>query len=292
MTWAELEKSFNRAVLLSFSKKKMMLAFPALILCGILIVFCRALAYEASDWVAMSLAFLPILLSSGILLALGVLLIRLHDHEVKRHVVNMETLLAGSFDVILGTSYLSIPSVLAYLCLWILMGIFFLFKEIPMIGEFFSVVFAFFPFLLIFSSICLCLFNLGLLFFASPVCALHPLKTFSLTRRVLGILQNHLFSSLVLFFVALAPIALVVGLLSLAALLTNGSFLIAERSLSVAFEWFFIMIPFCALLTPAVIFFFNFAAESHLLLMPKVQPTGPKAPFPFGANASSGAEKR
>ena len=60
-----------------------MLTFPVLVLCGVLAVFCRAVAYEAGDWIAMSLAFLPILLSSAVLLALGVLLIRIHIHEVK-----------------------------------------------------------------------------------------------------------------------------------------------------------------------------------------------------------------
>ncbi len=29
---------------------------------------------------------------------------------------------------------------------------------------------------------------------------------------------------------------------------------------------FFVMIPFTALLSPAVVFFFNFAAESHVLM--------------------------
>ncbi len=267
----------------------MMLAFPALILCGVLIVFCRAVAFDASDWIAMSLAFLPILLSSGILLALGVLLIRVHDHETRKLSLSLERLVTGSLDLVLGTAYLSIPTVLIYLCLWILMGIFFLFKEIPVIGDFFSIVFSFCPFLLIFSSLCLCLFNLGLLFFASPACALEPLKRISLAKRMLSVLQTRLLTSLALLGVALAPILLLTGLLSLAALLTNGSFLIAERSLSVALEWFFIMIPFCALSTPAVIFFFNFAAESHHLLIPKAQPTNPFSSF--GA-AASHSEKR
>src|SRR5579872_782541 len=217
MTWDELEKSFNRALVHSFSRRKMMLAFPALVLCGILIVFCRAVAFDASDWIAMSLGFLPILLSSGILLALGVLLIRVHDHETRKLSLNVERLVAGSFDLILGTAYLSIPSVLVYLCLWILMGIFFLFKEIPIIGDFFSIVFSFCPFLLIFSSLCLCLFNLGLLFFGTPAFALQPLKRFFLLKRIAGILQTRILSSLALFCVALLPIALLAGLLTLAA---------------------------------------------------------------------------
>lgn len=268
MNWSDIEKSFSRAVIFSFSRKKMMLTFPVLVLCGILTVFCKAVSYEASDWVAMSLAFLPILLSSGILLALGVLLVRIHIHEIKSLSLSLRRLIAGSVDLIMGTSYLSIPPILAYLFLWIFLGFFFLLKEIPGIGDFFSVVLASGPFLLIFSSLLLCLFNLGLLFFVAPAAAFQPMKRHSLAKRILALFQGRLLSSIALFLLALVPIALVSGLLSLSALLTNFS-LAPEKSLSVAIEWFFIMLPFCAVLTPAVIFFFNFAAESYQLLQPK-----------------------
>lgn len=269
MNWEQIEKSFARAVVFSFSKKKMMLTFPVLLLCGVLIVFCRAAAFGASDWIAMSLAFLPILLCSGILLALGVLLIRIHIHEVKNLSLNFKRLITGSLEMMMGTSYLSIPSILAYFLLWMALGIFFLLKEIPGIGEFFNVVLAFGPFLLILGSLLLCLFNLTLLFFIAPTAAFQSLKRLSLTRRVWAVFQGRLLTSAALFLLALLPILLVAGLLSLAALLTNFSFFASVKSLAVALEWFFIMIPFAALLTPAVIFFFNFAAESYQLLHPK-----------------------
>lgn len=244
----------------------MMLTFPVLVLCGILIVFCRAVAYDASNWIAMSLAFLPILLSSGVLLALGVLLIRIHIHEVKGLHLGFRRLIAGSVDLIMGTSYLSIPPIMAYLFLWMALGLFYLLQEIPGIGDFFSVVLAFGPFLLIFGSLLLCLFNLGLLFFVAPAAAFQPYKRFSLAKRVLTLFQGRILSSFSLFLLALLPISLVVGLLILSALLTNSA---PDRPLSVALEWFFIMLPFCAVVTPAVIFFFNFAAESYQLLQPK-----------------------
>jgi len=246
----------------------MALAFPVLILCGILTVFCRAVALDASSWVAMSLAFLPILVSSGILLALGVLLIRVHLHEVKNLHLSLQRLLTGSVDLVMGTSYLSVPPILAYLLLWIVLGIFFLLNEIPGIGDFFSVVLSFGPFLLIFGSLLLCLFNLALLFFVAPAAALQPLKRHSLAKRVLASFQGRLLSSIALFLLALIPIVFISGLLSLSALLTDLH-LGSEKSLAVAMEWFFIMIPFCAVLTPAVIFFFNFAAESYQLLQPR-----------------------
>ncbi len=266
MHWSEIERAFSRAIAFSFSKKKLLLTFPILLLCGILTVFCRALAYERNDWVAMSFAFLPILLSSGVLLGLGVLLIRIHAHEVKHLSLSFRRLIAGSADLLLGTSYLTIPPLLVYLLLWMVLGIFFLLREIPGVGDFFTVVFAFGPFLLIFGSLLLCLFNLALLFFVAPAAALQPLRRESLAKRALGLFHGKILSSIALFLLAMAPILLIVGLLTLAAILSNAA---PEKPFAVAMEWFFIMIPFVAVLTPAVIFFFNFAAESYQLLHPK-----------------------
>ena len=138
MQWNDFEKSFNRAMLLSFSKRKLALTFPILVLCGILSVFCRAVSFESGEWVAMSFAFLPILFSSGILLALGVLLVRMHHHEAKQLTLDFRKLIGGSIDLIIGTSYLSVLPIVAYLFLWTLLGLFFLLKAVPILGDFFS----------------------------------------------------------------------------------------------------------------------------------------------------------
>jgi hypothetical protein len=266
MKWNDLEKAFSRALLLSISRRKLALAFPVLVSLGILSVFCRAVAFESGEWVSMSFAFLPILFSSSILLALGVLLVRLHHHEVKSLALDFKTLIGGSMDVMIGTASLSALPILAYLFLWTVLGIFFLLKEVPVLGDFFSVVLSFGPFLLIFGSLLLCLLNLALLFFVAPIAAFQSLKKMPLGRRVKEILVRKSLTAFVLLTLALVPTFIVGGLLSFAAILTHESFLVAERSLSVALEWFFIMLPFSAILSPAVVFFFNFAAESYQLL--------------------------
>ena len=251
----------------SVSKKKWLLAFPALFLSGLVVVFCHACAIAASDWVSMSLAFLPILLSSGIFLSLGILLIRIYAHEVKQLSVSLRRLLTGSIDLILGTIYLSLPPILLYLLLWIVLGFFYLLRELPGIGTFFGIVFAAGPFLLILASLLLCLFNLGLLFFVAPAIAIQasrrPFKI-SAAHRIAHLVGGQLFSGLIFFLIASIHLAIVAGLLLVAASLTKGSFLIGHP-----LEWFFIMIPFCAFLTPVVVFFFNFATECHWLLQKK-----------------------
>jgi hypothetical protein len=107
-----------------------------------------------------------------------------------------------------------------------------------------------------------------MLFFVAPAAAMQPLRRTSLVKRVLLSFQGKMLSSIGLFLLALIPIGFIAALLSLSALLT-GLQLGTQQTLAVAMEWFFIMIPFCAILTPAVIFFFNFAAESYQLLQPK-----------------------
>ena len=271
MLWTDLEKAFSRAALLSFSKAKLILAFPALALCGILTVFCRAAAFGANEWILMSLAFLPIFLSSVILLALGVLLIRIHHHEAKHLSIDFKKIVAHSTNIMIGTSYLAILPTLAYLGIWLILGLFFLLRAVPVVGDFFSVIFSFGPFLLIFSSLLLCIVNLGLLFFVAPAAALQARQKMSLAKRVTRGIAHQPFSSIVLFLIAFVPIGIVGGLLSLSAIWTNMSFTIAERSLSVALEWFFIMLPFCAILSPVVVFFFNFAAESYQILRSEEQ---------------------
>ena len=130
MTWNEIEHIFNRALKFSFSKQKLLFMFPVLLVCGLMTVFCRAIAIHAGQWVILSLTFLPIFLSSGLLLAAGVVLARIYHHEVKMIPLSYKKILSESWDLLIGVSYLTLPLLLSYLLLWVLMGVFYLLKEI------------------------------------------------------------------------------------------------------------------------------------------------------------------
>jgi hypothetical protein len=264
MSWTDLEKSFIKAWSLTLSRGKIILCFFSLTLCGVLHVFCKALAVGATPWVGLSLIFLPVLLSSGLLLTLGVLLIRMYSHEVKGLKIGFARLFAGSINIAMGTTYLSMPPVIIYLFLWIALGLFFLLKEIPLIGPFFNVVFAFGPFLIIFCSLVLTLATLSLLFFVAPSVSHSTLRR--LDFKSFANIQKQPFQALLLFTMGLLPVLFVGGLLTLAAVLTNQSFALQEPTVAIALEWFFVMIPFCAILAPPVVFFFHFASESYELL--------------------------
>lgn len=266
MSFEDIELIFNRALRYSFSKRKLLFMFPVLVVCGLLIVFCRALAESAGQWIILSLTFLPIFLSSGLLLASGVVLARVYHHEVKMIPLSFKKILKQSWELIIGVSYLTLPLLLAYLFLWMIMGIFYLLKEIPALGEVLGVVLAFGPFLLVLGSLILSLFNLFLLFFATPHIALNSRLQLKLAEEVFYRFKDNLFSNLALFLLGIVPLLLSVSVLSLAAFLTGVNFFMHTKTLTIALQWFFVMIPFCAMLAPGILFFFNFAVESYALM--------------------------
>lgn len=272
MTFEELEHIFNRALRFSFSKKKLLFMFPVLVICGLMLVFCRALAVGAGQWVVLSLTFLPIFLSSGLLLAAGVVLARVYHHEVKMIPLSFKKILAQSWELLIGVSYLTLPLLLAYLFLWMLMGVFYLLKEIPALGDVLGVILSFGPFLLVLGSLLLSFFNFLLLFFATPHIALKSKLKLKLAEEIYSRFRENLFSNITLFVMGLIPLLLGVAILSLAAFLTGVNFFMKTETLAVALQWFFVMIPFCAMLTPGILFFFNFAVESYALLQKKAKP--------------------
>jgi MFS family permease len=268
MTLNDIQFIFNRALSQSFSKKKLLLTFVILALCGVLIVFFRGLAVSANQWVLMSLTFLPVFLCAGVLLSAGIFLIRIYHDEVKKKKVSYRDVLAKSWEIIIGASYFSIPIILSYLLLWMLLGIFVLLKEIPGgIGEFFGVILAFGPFLINLGSLVLCLLNLSMLFFVAPVIALKGFDRITVSQTLVRRFKGDMFSNLLLGSIALFPLLFILGILVLAAFLTGAVCYHCESPVHNVLQWFFIMIPFVAVLSPAVVFFFNFAAEAHVLIM-------------------------
>lgn len=269
MNFNDIQFMFNRSLFYSFSKKKLLLVFSVLALCGLLVVFFRGLAINAGQWIMMSLTFLPFFLCAGVLLSMGILLIRIYHDEIKERPIDYSEIVSRSWEVMIGASYFSIPIILSYLLLWMMLGIFFLLKQIPAIGDVFAVILAAGPFLLNLGSLVLCLLNLGMLFFVTPIVALKGLNRTQVTQILVNRFKSDLFTNIFLSFLAIVPLLAVSGLLVLAAFLTGAVCYHCENPLNNVLQWFFIMIPFTALLAPAVVFFFNFAAEAHVLFQKK-----------------------
>lgn len=266
MNLSNIQFIFNRALLHTFNKKKLFCVFLVLLLCGLLVVFFRGLAMNAGQWFVLSLTFLPIFLCAGILLSMGIVLIRIYHNEIKKREIGYRETVIQSWDIVLGSAYLCIPIILTYLLLWMLLGLFFLLNELPGIGTFFGIVLAFAPFLINLCSLLLCVLSLSMLFFMTPIIALKGLNGIQISQTLSKRFNHDLFFNLCLAFIAALPFLLILGLLVAAAALTGAICYTCDQPLYITLQWFFVMVPFTALLSPAVVFFFNFAAEAHVLL--------------------------
>ena len=266
MTLDDIKFTFNRALFLNFSKLQLMLTFATLALCGVFIVFFRGLSFDTTPWLALSLTFTPIFICSGVLLSLGVLLIRIYHDQIKGREVNLKKLLASSWEVVIGASYFAVPILLSYLLLWMLLGVFVLLGNIPVVGLLFNTVLIFAPFLINLVAICLILLNIALLFYLAPILALKGFNRLQVSRTLVQRFDKDIFTNLLLLVVGLLPLLFVIAVLTAAAFLTGSLCSNCDTVLNTMLLWFFIMLPFTALLSPAVIFFFNFAAESHVLM--------------------------
>lgn len=264
--WQEIEGFFNRAFKFSYTRKKILFLFPILVVCGVLIVLCHTLWIGANPWVRASLAFIPALLCSGVFMAAGVPLIRLYHDEVKGKPVFVRKTLQNSWGLIGGIASLTVPLLTAYLVLWFILGLFYLLKNIPAVGELLGVILSFGPFLLILGSLIIGLMALVLVFFMTPWVALKSTAKWEIAEELLKNIGEQPFLYFILLILGLLPLLIVVGLLVLAATLTGMTFIVAERTWTIALQWFCIMIPFAAILSPVIIFFFNFGAESLAFL--------------------------
>lgn len=267
MTLEDLRFIFNRAFVHSFTQKKWLLVTGVLALCGLLVVFCRALAINAGDWFLMSLTFLPVFLCAGILLATGIVLVRIYHDEVKeKGKISYSGTVSRSWEVAIGASYFSVPIVLSYLLMWVVLGLFYLLKELPHVGDLFSVLLVLGPFLINLGSLILCVLSLAMLFFVTPVVALKTVDPLAVSQVVVNRIRGDVFGNAILAAVATLPLVTMALFLTLAAFLTGTTYVEAVGSLHIVLQWFFMMLPFTALLSPAVIFFFNFSAEAHVFM--------------------------
>ncbi len=269
MQLSEIEQIFNRAFSKIFCRKKILFLFPILIACGILTIFCRTLSLGVNDWVWMSLSFLPIFLSTGVLLAAGVLLTKMYVFEIKGMDFKVSKLFTSSLQMVIGVSYLCFPLILTYLILWSVLGDFYLLKQIPAFGDAFGTLLAFGPYLLVLGSFALAIVSVMLLFFITPHVALKKTLKMDLASEVGARLKQSVFGNTLLFFIATVPLGVVLFFLILGAMMTGSSYFAAKAALAIGLQWLVMMIPFCLIMTPFVIFFFNFALESYMLLKRK-----------------------
>ena len=254
MEFKDVELIYTRAWQKAFQKSKFLLMFSLLSFCGFFGVICHMVALSTSPWLKLVFYFLPVFFLFGTLLGAGIFFARAYYHEVRKEKVSYWSIFSKSLGLMLTISQVSLPSILIYLAIWVAMGFFGLIGQIPYIGPIFS----FAPFILVLLTLCLSILFLFALFFMTAQIAFNRLSVESIVGCAVDHLLPHLFSYSILFIVAIFPLALMISLV-----IVSSSFIIdKEQSL----QWLFLMVPIAAVLSPALLFFFNFSVESYNLV--------------------------
>lgn len=266
MNWNDIDRMFHRAFRFCFSKKKLLFTYPLVASCGIFINLFRILSIGAGDWVKLSLGFFPIFVTASLLLSAGIVLTRAYHNEVKGVAFSFRDLSKKSWNLMVAAAYLTLPLSMSYVMLWTVIGFFYVLKEIPIVGVLMSLLLSFVPFLLVLSIIVLILVNVLVLFFVTPAIALRSECSLDLFLRVARSIKERVLTHVALLALALISVSAVLGVLYLAGHVTASTYMIGEGILPKLAQSLVTSLAFSALCTPLVIFFFNFAAESYVLL--------------------------
>ncbi|NGX56608.1 MAG: hypothetical protein K1060chlam5_00851 [Candidatus Anoxychlamydiales bacterium] len=266
MDLKNLDVCFNRAIKNSFQKKKLILTFFTLFLCSFLFVFASSISFLNSSFARLALLFLPVFLSFTLLFVLGIVLIKIYVNEVKNIKLNFLNLLKDLIFSINKSISLSFSYILVFLILFIIFSIFVFVKEIPHIGAIVGSILSFIPFLIVMLSIILLIANMLTLFFLSPIITLSNIKSLKIIKECYQNFKNNIFLNILFFLIAILPGVFIIILLSISTKITNLSYVIETNIVSFFIKNLIIALQYSIFLTPAIIFFFNFAAEGFNLV--------------------------
>lgn len=266
ITFETLSFAFNRAFRHGFSKEKFLTAFLGLAASSLFFILFYSSSCEMGPWAKLGFHFIPFFLSFLFLFPVGVVLIRLYYNEIKGSAASFFTILSDSAAILAGTVYVILPLFLGFLALWIASGFFFLFQELPYIGPIVEIFLSPFRFVLHFSMLLLALSSFATLHFVAPLAALNGTFDYSLLRFLFNRFKNAFFENFCFFALSLLILALPFALLMLAFSMTDPLSSLCHHSFQSVLKYFFLSLPLSALLSPAVVVFFNFSAESQRLL--------------------------
>jgi len=266
MELKEISDSFNRSLYHSFSLKKILFTGGALIVAGLFFVFFQSLTFFANSWMRFSLGLVPFFIGIAILLSAGIILIRLYHDEIKGEKHRFREVVGSSLDLLVSSIYFVLPLIAGFIAIWLIEGLFVLLGALPAVGPFFAAILSFMPYLLTLAAILLLLFGFVALFYVTPVLALRGLDRPYLQTTLLTRIKKDPFYHLILLGAGYIPVYMFYYVLMAAKNITSMIMAFSANESFLIVAWFFLMLPISVLFSPAFIFFFNFAAESHILL--------------------------
>lgn len=263
MLLQHIETIFSRASWGVMSLKKNVFLFSVLLLCGSFTSLNLTLAHFAGSWLKLLCIFSSIGIIFSVLLPSGVFFARMYYHEIKGEVFTYRTLFVRTLRSMLALCQVAAPTLLGYLMIWMMMGVFYGLQKIPYIGSFITLLLSFTPFLLMLLALLLGIFSMGALFFLVPLIAFKKLQGRELITHMMQTYRKHLLTGGALFISALVPCLIWGLMLYLSLIFSEGIFIGSTSVIYFGIRSFILMIPFVAALTPLVLFFFNFSVESY-----------------------------
>lgn len=260
MTVKELALMFNKALLRAFDLKKFVSLFLVLVVSGFIFLFFQGIGVSLPLWFKLLLFYVPIFLIMAFLMCAGVVLAKVYEKESIGEQATITELMKSSYETFFKASFLILPLLASFLGFWVLLGVFALLKSIPYLGMILGIMLAFVPFLLQVGIFLSLLAGLFLLFFAVPEYALKG--TFD-WKGFLKRFSRDPFSYLLFVGIAFLLVWLVWLIVFGAGWATFQAYSLDDPAIVVVLQSFFMMLPFVGILTPFVIFFFNFAVEAH-----------------------------
>ncbi|MFA6119118.1 MAG: hypothetical protein WCT85_05810 [Parachlamydiales bacterium] len=263
MKFNDLEKILKRAFRHSFQLKKVLFAYPFLFLCGLVVVLFRSIAFVATNWIVFSLIFVPIFFSISIFSILGVILCKIYYNEVKNQRKSYIEIFKSSTQNIVDSLQITIPPFLIFLIFNLIFGLLVMIKEIPHVGSFIGSSISFLPFLLVLSTIAVCIISFLTIFFATPGLSIKTRNKIVVLKEAYIDFKKDLFTHIIYFLIGISAGLLVFLILFISIKLTKLTFVIPMDIYNIVFQWLSIMTLFVLFLTPFVIFFFNFSMEVY-----------------------------
>lgn len=262
MQFSDLESMCTRACRHVFFKTKIWYT-ALLVTVSALVGFCAlSIALWSFDLLKSTLLFLPFVATFLSIMTVGVFLIRAYHDEVKRRKTSYKTVLLNCRQELVTSARFFQPFIALFFLLCVGDIAYFFLRMLPGLQGFFDLVFVLGAILWTFTLFLLCAGSCFFIFCITPSLALKPFSNKELLLYSKEAFQSHLLLRLSLFLVAVAPLVLSAFLLWLSLLAISYDTIWPIGGL-------FVMVEVAALLSPAIIFFFNMAAETHILIQTK-----------------------
>lgn len=266
MEFKDLEMMCERAGRHTFSRAKFFMTAVALLGAVFLVAISILLSYLPTMWGSMSPFLLLMLGLFCVLLSLGVALISSYHDEVKGKELSHSHIMLHTYRVLMKVAPLFVPILLVLLGLWVVEGVFTLLQQVPYVGAVIALVTSFIPFIWMLALLALTIVAVYLLFTVTPILALRNLSKEELEPYCEAELKESVFVRIFLFIVAILPLIIVEKLLVGAAKWAMLSTAAGMSSQSPFLQSLFFLVPAALIITPTIIFFFNMAAEAHVLV--------------------------